>query len=571
MKRMRSAKKSLFRYFIILLLITLLCLIFYGIYSIWTYEQQMIFSNQASLDVYFNNLVYELEDLTLFNQNIYSNDTNFIKLSSSAESISDSQKIVMEYNLRKSIQNRVPDTGAIFIFNKAKSVYFYSYGSNFIGGTVNRTNIDLMNRIRKQLISADQSEFMRWQALSDGENVLLMNTYRLRDMYVCSILDLNGFIKTHTTNSGTSEYVFFTNDKILTNVDFTTKEGITLQRIKNVDDNLFANLYAGNIIRSDYYSAFGIGLSGIMSLEQMWNYLKISVTLFLVVITIICVLFIVIYTFISRFLIYPLNQITIASKKLAGSDAEETILQGQDDLLEYSTIRVALNQLVTQKVSLEQDNISKTREKEHALLQYYQLQTKSHFFLNCLKSLYNMAEKSEMEKMKMMILAFSNHLRYIFHDNLMMVTLKSELDEAQDYYRIIQMDRANPLLLNLEIDQSLLECKVPPLVVQTFLENSYKYNPSSKHFLRFLVQIDQIEMEKKPHIRIRLSDNGIGYGKDVLKKLSEADEQFEQYHVGISNLRRRMTLIYQNDYQMAFFNTPDGGACSLMYLPKIID
>jgi LytS/YehU family sensor histidine kinase len=167
----------------------------------------------------------------------------------------------------------------------------------------------------------------------------------------------------------------------------------------------------------------------------------------------------------------------------------------------------------------------------------------------------------------MMILAFSNHLRYVFHDNLLLVTLKSELDEAQDYYRIIQMDRANPLLLDLEVEQSLLDCKVPPLVVQTFLENSYKYNPGNKTFLRFHVQIDQIEMEGKPFVRLRLNDNGKGYEKEMLKKLSEPDEQFEQYHVGISNLRRRMTLIYKNDYQIAFFNALGGGACSLIYLP----
>jgi two-component system, sensor histidine kinase YesM len=565
-KRVRSAKKILLRYFYILLFITLLCFILYGVYSIWTYEQQMTFINQASLDVYFNNLVYVLDDLTVFNQNVYSDNTDFAILSSGADTISDTRKLVMEYNLRSSIQNRVPDTGAIFIFNKSQSVNYYWYGSNFVGGMVTKANIDLMHRIRERLLSADRSELMRWQAYSDGQNVLLMNTYRLRDMYICSIVDLNAFVRTHTSEK-TSKYVFFTKDKILTNTDYTTSEGITLERILSVSDNLFANLFSGNIIRSDYHDAFGIGLSGIMSLEEIWGYLKVSVLLLLVTVIIVCILFIVIYTFISRILIFPLNQITNASNMLAGSDSEETILEGQDDLLEYSTIRIALNRLVAQKVNLERDNLSKTREKDHALLQYYQLQTRSHFLLNCLKSLYNMSEQGEIEKLKMMIFAFSNHLRYVFHDNLLLVTLKSELDEAQDYYHIIQMDRANPLLLNLEVDQSLMDCKVPPLVVQTFLENSYKYNPGNKVILRFQVQIDQIEIEKKSYLRLRLSDNGIGYEKEVLKKLSEADEQFEQYHVGISNLRRRMTLIYQNDYQVAFYNAPGGGACSLIYLP----
>ena len=76
-----------------------------------------------------------------------------------------------------------------------------------------------------------------------------------------------------------------------------------------------------------------------------------------------------------------------------------------------------------------------------------------------------------------------------------------------------------------------------------------------------------VEIEERPYLRLRLSDNGAGYSSEVLKKLSEPDEQFEQYHIGISNLRRRMALIYQNDYQIAFFNAPNGGACSLIYLP----
>jgi sensor histidine kinase YesM len=388
-------------------------------------------------------------------------------------------------------------------------------------------------------------------------------------MYVCSIIDLKAFIRTHTTNTENSEYAFFTKDRILTNVDFLSNEGITLERIINNNNDLLTTLLAGNIILSDYYDGFGIGLSGIVSLRDMWSYLKVSVILFIAVILIICALFFVIYAFINRFLIYPLNQITNASRMLASSKGEESNLQDQENLIEYSTIRTALNQLVAQKINLEQDNISKTREKDHALLQYYQLQTRSHFILNCLKSLYHFSERGEMEKMKLMILAFSNHLRYIFHDNLMMVTLKSELAEVQDYFQIIQMDRANPLLLNLEVDQSLMDYMVPPLVVQTFLENSNKFNPGNNKFLRFHVQIDRIEMGKKPYIRLRLSDNGIGYNKDVFKKLSETDEQFEQDHVGISNLRRRMKLIYQDNYQMAFFNGVDGGACSVLYIPMV--
>lgn len=565
MKRVRSAKKSLIQYFVILLLITLLCLVAYGLYSVWMYEQQLIFSNQAALDVYSSNLIYELQDMTSFNQSVYSTDTDFMLLANKADLLTDDQKILPEYNLRKLMNNRVSSAGAIFLFNKSRSEFFYCIGHNFLGGTITRVQMEFMNQIRDHWLESGQADLMRWTAYSDDQTVLLMNAYRLQDLYVCSILDLNAFIGTHTKGVEAIKYAFFTQDQILTNADYAASEGITLEMIQSADANLVKNFYVGNIIQSDYYPAFDIGLSGIMSLQGIWSYSRISVILFVIVLFIICGLFLVIYAFINRILIYPLNQITNASRQLSGS--AETVKTDQDNLLEFSTIRVALDALVEQKVQLEQANRTKTQETEHALLQYYQLQTRSHFFLNCLKSLYHMSERGEIEKIRLMILAFSNHLRYVFHDNLLLVSLKSELDEAQDYYHIIQMDRAHPLLLDLEVDPSLLDCRVPPLVVQTFLENSYKYNTNSKKFLRFGVQIDKIEIEARPYLRLRLSDNGAGYSNEVLKKLSEPDEQFEQYHIGISNLKRRMALIYQNDFQVAFFNAPNGGACSLIYLP----
>lgn len=548
-----------------MLTVTLLCLVSYGLYSIWMYEQQLIFSNQAALDVYSNNLIYVLDDLTAVNQNIFSSDTDFMLLANKADAIPDKEKILPEYNLRNLMRNRVPPASAIFLFNRTRSEFFYSFGSDFLGGTLTRPIMEFMNEIRWHWLKAPQADLMRWQAYSDGETVLLMNAYRLQDMYVCSILDLNAFISRHTKGVDSIEYAFFTKDRILTNIDYAAREGITLETIQRADANLIKSLRIGNIVQSDYYPTYGIGLSGIISMQGIWSYSRISVMLFLIAIIVILTLFFVIYAFLSRILIYPLNQITRASQQLAGSN--DIIQQEHEDLQEFSTIREALNQLLEQKVELERENTSSTQEKEHALLQYYQLQTRSHFFLNCLKSLYNMSEKGEMEKMKLMILAFSNHLRYVFHDNLLLVSLKSELDEAQDYYRIIQMDRARPLLLNLEVDQNLLDCRVPPLVVQTFLENSYKYNTDNRKFLRFNMQIDQIELDGKPYIRLRLCDNGVGYSSEILKKLSEPDEQFEQYHIGISNLKKRMSLIYQNDFQIAFFNAPGSGACALIYLP----
>ena len=43
--------------------------------------------------------------------------------------------------------------------------------------------------------------------------------------------------------------------------------------------------------------------------------------------------------------------------------------------------------------------------------------------------------------------------------------------------------------------------------------------------------------------------------------------QYEDYHVGITNLKKRIELIYGTNYYITFYNEPAGGACTLIYLP----
>ena len=149
-----------------------------------------------------------------------------------------------------------------------------------------------------------------------------------------------------------------------------------------------------------------------------------------------------------------------------------------------------------------------------------------------------------------------------------MVPLKYELEEVNDYYNIILMDRSKPILLMQQNDNSLSDYQVPPLLIQTFLENSEKYNAQSDKLLCFSIHIEKTFYNDKPYVLFKLSDNGVGYGKDMLDKLNcEESDLYEDYHVGITNLKKRIELIYGTNYYITFYNEPAGGACTLIYLP----
>ena len=78
-----------------------------------------------------------------------------------------------------------------------------------------------------------------------------------------------------------------------------------------------------------------------------------------------------------------------------------------------------------------------------------------------------------------------------------------------------------------------------------------------------------MDYEGRERLRVRLSDDGLGYSQEALEELNRPvpSSGFDQYHIGISNLRRRMGILFRGDFELAFFNGVSGGANVLISIP----
>ena len=566
-KSVRSGRRMVLRSMWFLLAFSIACTFGISAYSVWTYEKQLVYCNQAAINLYENNLTRTLDEVVAFDRTVYGDNQDFRLLSIEKEYITDAQRLASMKSLRQLLHSQVPVYGASYVFNESGTVDYYSFGQNFSGSYITRDEMDLMKSIRRYWLSADPSLISTWQLLVIDGHPYLTNAYCYRNIYICSTIQLQAFEDFYQEPDGSVQYVFYSEDRILTNSEYMEKAGITLEKLRKGEEWDIRPGVQKYIVQSVFYPTYGIGFAGLIATKGVWSYLGTFLLIMVVVFAALILVFFLIYSMFRRFMVYPLEQITRMSRHLKEPEYQLPARMGESDLQEFQEIRSGLVRLMEQKNELERENLEKSMETDHALLQYYQLQTRSHFFLNCLKSIYSMTENGEDEKTKRMITLFSNHLRYIFHDNLELVTLKDELEEVQDYYQIIQLDRANPILLSVNVDESLLGEMVPPLCIQTFLENSHKHNRQNSRILKFTVRADRVEMEKGLFLRLRLTDNGSGYPEETLKKLYEPSPEFEQYHVGINNLKRRIRLIYHDDYEMAFYNLPGGGACNVICLP----
>ena len=76
------------------------------------------------------------------------------------------------------------------------------------------------------------------------------------------------------------------------------------------------------------------------------------------------------------------------------------------------------------------------------------------------------------------------------------------------------------------------------------------------------------ELDRKEFLRLTLSDNGNGYSEEVLERINEElTGSYDQFNVGINNLRRRLAILYRGECRTEFTNKPEGGACAVIHIP----
>jgi sensor histidine kinase YesM len=518
------------------------------------------------MDYYKYTLENEMDDAIQFGQKICYSDISFKMLTIS--DLTGSDKVLYQYNINQSLKRQVAPYECIFIFNSDLSVSASAYGSSYEFYN-SRLTYQLKEKLRSYWLNNKSPQFNKWILFKDENHSVIMATQEYNNVFICTTIDLDKFdlLKYNNSNNNYMEFGFFNKDKVLSNASVLSDLDISIHDLQKAKSNSF---FRNHYLKTVPINGTDIRMFFVFHTNNMWSFTKISVILFIFIAVITCLLLIYFINFLNRIVIYPLDQINAATKHLEQNDSSYFINNSDSNIIEYQNINNALANLIDQKILLDNKKREEAFEKDHARLQYYQLQTSSHFFINCLKSLFHMLENKEYIKMQHMIIAFSNHLRYIFHDNLKFVTLKSELAEVNDYYNIIMIDRGTPIILNTKVDDSLLKYSVPSLIIQTFLENTSKYNKQSDNLLIFDVNITLAELEGIPVMQIQISDNGIGYSQEILNQLNGTENDlFAKEHVGISNLKHRIALIYKSNFQFAFYNKPSGGACALIYIPLL--
>lgn len=200
-------------------------------------------------------------------------------------------------------------------------------------------------------------------------------------------------------------------------------------------------------------------------------------------------------------------------------------------LIFYTLIRNAILEKNANEKNLALEKLK--TEKNEAELEFLKAQYHPHFLFNALNTIYFQIDDTNSEAKKS-IEYLSELLRYQLYDVNQEVAFYQEINYLRSYIAFQQLRKTDKLRVNMDIDETLKEQRIHPLLFQPLVENAFKY-------VGGLYQIDFILKNREDQIYFELKNS-----------VSEAlvSPAIKDSGIGLANLKRRLELLYAEKHQL---------------------
>lgn len=177
--------------------------------------------------------------------------------------------------------------------------------------------------------------------------------------------------------------------------------------------------------------------------------------------------------------------------------------------------------------------------EKHALerqLQYLKYQVNPHFLMNTLNNIHALVD-IDPERAKASVVELSKLMRYVLYEgNNRLTPLSREVQFLRNYVQLMSMRYTGNVSISLDVPEVLPDSMLPPLLLVIFVENAFKHGISyrTKSF---------VEISLQPH-----GDRLLFSCRNSRPEIKH-DENMKG-GVGLSNVRRRLDLLFPGNYTL---------------------
>lgn len=549
---MKSLRIKLVSSFLTITVLLAAILLFSSIYAIGTVRTQAsaAYSNMVSL--YLEQIDLSLSDVESYLSLAITYDENIYNIS---QSRSKNTHDISQVALARQLQNDI-------MVYKIIDCFFLYVPSNSTHLAVNNNSLSYLERSSiktfiEDSIASEAINLNAWKVYKNNDNSYLIRILELNDLYLGAWIKADHLeTPMSLVDFGETAYTFFTAEdgSVLTPLPGFDLEAITSH------DSLQSHTINGE--RSSYQFVAKSSRKGNFDLnvlipdENTLNQLP-AIRNFSICILLITILVIIPYGFflIQKSTLIPLTKLVRSMKKVKNGDFSVRI-HPYPTSSEFEVVNETFNSMVCQIQTL-QSNVTQERSIAQAEeLHRLQMQQNPHFLINSLNILYHLARSKDYALLEEMTTSLIRYFRFVFTNNLSFVQLKHEVEHCENYLHIQKLRFKDKLSYNIYLPDFLSDTPVPPLVIQTFVENSVKYAVTLDEPAQITVDIDFCEEEQEQCIKIIIEDTGKGFSTEQLMHLQSDKNLSGPYgeHMGILNVQRRIALLYKDKARLTFAN-----------------
>ncbi len=183
-------------------------------------------------------------------------------------------------------------------------------------------------------------------------------------------------------------------------------------------------------------------------------------------------------------------------------------------------------------------------------------QLNPHFMFNSMNSIRALVDENP-KQAKNSITQLSNLLRNtLLIGRKKFIPLEEEMNVIKDYLQLEGIRYEERLNVAYNIEPEALQCQIPPLMLQTIVENGIKHGISKLTKGGTLRVVAKLQDD---HLNLRVENSGV-YDATATSDTS----------IGLNNTRKRLALIFGNDASFSIYNENNMVIANII-LPKQYD
>lgn len=208
------------------------------------------------------------------------------------------------------------------------------------------------------------------------------------------------------------------------------------------------------------------------------------------------------------------------------------------------------------------ENKNREIRLEHALqeAQYNKLnqQIQPHFLFNTLNVILSLARLNRTSELIRALETFSQFLNFKYKSTEPLIPLAQEIQYTQYYLDIQSLRFGDRLQIQLEYPKELLNALVPPFLLQTLVENSFKHGLEKKVGEALLnIRFNQVA----DVVYLEVIDNGL---------MGEINSFSSNEGHGLDNIKKRLRLYFSDKAQILITSNESGTNVKVIW-PLVYD